>query len=439
MGELAGKWARMDSEEAELRRQLECSVPTASAGEREQMEARLLDLSRQRERRNTDYFHNEQAQDLGHLLKDLRLIQYLYLVCGAYGTMEHLREDVQRRGANAVVETLMALPMTEAHAWKLLEAGLGVKGALSEARSRHGIARHEAVPGTAARHGNGLSGSPHAGHANELLAHGGSGRGRGLGGASANSARTVGDALTETDYGHGRDLSRGSVGSSDDKRRRGWLSHAERVRRLLAMHDELVESERLRAIQRRRRRTQRRKQRAHRVNMRPHCNAGNDEEELLGGDLLTATHKLWTARLDGVGVSVRGRTRCNRSVSLPMNSTLTCEDWHGVAMEFLKTRSEFWRTQQEHESNGGDDSDENLDLCGGESPDNAFLRAVEEAMQATPLVGTAVANDLTRERERAHEIQHQGKVQKDDQDEQEQEENLRRTTRSGFRFLPAIK
>jgi hypothetical protein len=122
-----------------------------------------------------------------------------------------------------------------------------------------------------------------------------------------------------------------------------------------------------------------------------------------------------------------------------MNSTLTCEDWHGVAMEFLKTRSEFWRTQQKHESNGGDNSDENLDLCGGESPDNAFLRAVEEAMQATPLVGTAVANDLTRERERAHEIQHQGKVQKDDQDEQEQEENLRRTTRSGFRFLPAIK
>eukprot|EP01043_Picozoa_sp_COSAG02_P061753 COSAG02_NODE_8361_length_2598_cov_3.164066_1_plen_427_part_00 len=426
MGELAsaaeltqaGKWARMDSEEAELRQQLECSVSTASAGERQEMEARLLGLSEQRERRNTTYFQNEQAQDLGNLLKELGLIQYLYLVCGAYGTMEHLKEDVQRRGADAVAGTLMALPMTEAHAWKLLQAGLGVKGGPS-ARSRQGTG-HEAAPGVAAGHVVDLTGSSNPGHTHESsLPHGSSGRGRGLGGASADTARTFGDPHNEADgggkLGVGCEHSGGSERNSDDERRRGWLSHAERVRRLLAMHDELVESERLSAIQRRRRRKNRRKERAQRV--KSCCKASSDEEDFLSSGLLTATHKLWTARLDGVGVSVRGRTRCNRSVSLPMNSTLTREHWHGVAMEFLQTRSEFWRTQQGHESNGGDDSDNNLHLYGDESPENTFLRAVEEALQATPLVG----------------------LESVDNEEQEQAEASRRTTRSGFRFLPAIK
>jgi hypothetical protein len=426
----ARKWAMMDSEETDLRQQLESSMSTASAPERAAMQSRLVHLSEQRERRNTEYFYDEEAQHLGNLLKDLGLIQYLYLVCGAYGSMHQLKEDVHRRGVDAVAEKLIALPMAEEHAWRLLVSGLGFK----------------AGPGANSRHATGKAGSGNEGgrtRGSSLSrgSSGGGGGGRGLG--DAGMASGFGDAYSEADFdrvalsrgdgkaglGHGEyEQGGGSAGSEDDKRRRGWLSHAERVRRLLAMHAELMEFERLRASQRRQQRKKRRKERAQRVE--PVYEVGSDDEDPLSG-LLTATHKLWTARLDGVGVSVRGRTRCARSVSLPMNRTLTCEDWHAVTMEFLQTRSEMWRSQHDTGSTGVGEPDDHLGLCGDGSPAEVFLRAVEEAMQAIPLAGgSAVPSDPSHERAHAHQRQ---KVEEEDE---KHVETMRRTTRSGFRLPP---
>ena len=124
----ARKWAVMDSEELGLRQKLESSVATFSEKERATMNARLAHLTEARERRNATYFNNEKAQDLGHLLTHLGLLQYMYLVCGAYGTMQRLRDDVQQKGADWVAKDLMELPMTEEHAWKLLGEGLGAQG-----------------------------------------------------------------------------------------------------------------------------------------------------------------------------------------------------------------------------------------------------------------------------------------------------------------------
>ena len=425
----ARKWAMMESEEADLRQQLESSVSKVSASERAAMQSRLVFLSEQRERRNTEYFYDEKAQHLGNLLKDLGLIQYLYLVCGAYGTMHELTEDVHRRGVDAVAKTLIALPMAEEHAWRLLVSGLGFKGG----------------PGATSQYATGKASSGNeAGTHGSSLSRGSSGAaggGNGLG--HGEMAGDFGDAYSEADsdrdalprgdgqagVGHGEfEQVGGSAGSEDDTRRRGWLSHAERVRRLLAMHAELMEFERLRASQRQQQRKKRRKERVQRVE--PVFEIGSDEDHPLSG-LLTATHKLWTARLDGVGVSVRGRTRCSRSVSLPMNKTLTCKDWQVVTMEFLQSRSEMWRSQHDTGSNRGGEPDDHLGQCGDGSPAEEFLRAVEEAMQAIPFAGgRTVPSDPS------HRCAHAHKQQKIEEEHENHLETLRRTTRSGFRLPP---
>ena len=114
------------------------------------------------------------------------------------------------------------------------------------------------------------------------------------------------------------------------------------MRRFLAQHDDLVELERLqKEAEQRRRNKQKKRRRSKRAEERY---AIAEADEVGWGEgrphpLLDATCKLWTARLDGVGVSVRGRTRCNRSVSLPMNSSLNREEWMGETMRFLQERS----------------------------------------------------------------------------------------------------
>ena len=208
------------------------------------------------------------------------------------------------------------------------------------------------------------------------------------------------------------------------------------------MHDELVNAERQRAKQRQRRRKKRRKGPDSRVTS--HCDIGSDEEEHSVGGLLTATHKLWTARLVGVGVSVRGRTRCNREVSLPMNATLTGEDWQGMTMDFLQTRSDLMRTQQE-QSNISDGFDNYLDSRDDESPEDAFRRAVEQAMQAARVASTNALPNMAGHKHRHERVGHtEGEEDESEENiaqqewEQEQTKLLRRTTHSGFR-LPAIQ
>ena len=302
--EMLRKWGMMEAEEQGLREKLENSMLTLSAEDRSAMDARLVELSAKRESRNQRYFSQAKAQDLGNLLKDLGLIQYLYLVCGAYGTMQRLRDEVESRGADWVADELMALPMTEEHAWKLLGAGLGIKGGPGQGGKR----------GKGGKGGDGRGGRGAGGHGDGGDDEFGRRGRRGSGGSDDSSQRRGGrHGECEDGYGRhgqGRDGHGDGGGETDGAggRKRGYLSHAERVRRFLSQHEDLVEAERLRNARRSRKKKRRRSKRAE----ERYAVAEEDEEAGWGEDgiphpLLDATCKLWTARLDGVGVSVRGR------------------------------------------------------------------------------------------------------------------------------------
>ena len=359
-------WENMDEEEAQLRRCLASSIVEMTEEETAAAEQRLAELASVRGTKNDRYFNSDDALDLGGLLLDLGLIKYLQVLTTAFGSLDTLVQQA-RGGIAELFAELLELSMTEEHARKLLEA-LGFGDALRDALRALAESRANAADGTEG--GEGVEGAEDAGDEDD-------------GGYvydvdpedESSKDRTLGGLRTK--WGFEKRTHTGVAEAAPPPppeppeplpKQRVWLSHEQRVRDFLSRHDYLIAAEKQR--RRRARRRKRKRKRARRKTQ------GSLPSRAMSG----GPNKLWVAYLDGEGVGVRGRSRCDRTVSLPLMSTLTRDEWLYVAPthdrvsapEQIDLRDSPDGDWEDGEEEWGDDE---LDFATAEE----FMRAVEAA------------------------------------------------------------
>ena len=366
-GDAAEKtWENMDEEEAQLRRCLASSIVEMTEEETTAAEQRLAELASVRGTKNDRYFNSDDALDLGGLLLDLGLIKYLQVLTTAFGSLDTLVQQA-RAGIAELFAELLELTMTEEHARKLLEA-LGFGDALRDALRALAESRANAADGTEGGEGaegaEGAGGDDGGGYVYDVDPEDESSKDRTLGGL-------------RTKWGFEKRTHTGVVEAAPPAdepeplpKQRGWLSHEQRVRDFLSRHDYLIAAEKQR--RRRARRRKRKRKRARRKTQ------GSLPSRAMSG----GPNKLWVAYLDGEGVSVRGRSRCDRTVSLPLMSTLTRDEWLYVAPTHdrvsppeqidLRDSPDHDGDWEDGEEEWGDDE---LDFATAEE----FMRAVEAA------------------------------------------------------------